>query len=173
MILVAVGTARGGFDALGEAADRAAGRLGLEGFAQIGDGRVVPRRLAWRRFLPREELRGMLARRPLLVTHGGMGLLGEGMRAGCRIVAVPRRGPTTAAHPSNDQRAFLEALARIHPITVCPDPAALAGVLARMPPDDRRPVRYRLGSDVSRIVIEFLARGMPASADFTDRRALP
>ena len=168
-----MGTARGGFDALVEAADRAADRLGLRGFAQIGDGRTVPRRLAWRRFLPREELRRMLAGRPLLVTHGGMGLLGEGMRAGCRIVAVPRRGRTTAAHPSNDQRAFLEALARIHPIVLCPEPAALGEVLARLAADRGAAVSYRLGSNVSRIVADFLRKGMAPRADFTDRSALP
>ncbi len=174
MILVTVGTAKGGFDTLVEGADRAAEALGLEGLAQIGDGGFRPRRLAWRRFLPPAELRALLERRPLLVTHGGMGLLGEGMRAGCRIVAVPRRRPTTAAHPSNDQRAFLEALARIHPILLCPEPDELVRVLARIGDGDATPVAYRLGSNVSRIVTDFLARGMPAAAaDFTDRRSLP
>ncbi len=172
-MLVTVGTARGGFDALVEAADRAAAELGLEGLAQIGDGRLRPRRLAWRRFLPRAELWRLLARRPLVVTHGGMGLLGEAMRAGCRIVAVPRREPTTAAHPSNDQRAFLASLARLQPITVCRDPALLRDTLERVAAQAGDPVTYRLGSNVSRIVVEYLARGIPPGAAFTDRGTLP
>jgi len=173
VILVTVGTARGGFDALVEAADRAAARLELEGLAQIGSGAVRPRRLAWRRFLPHAELQEMLGRRPLLITHGGMGLLGEAMRAGCRIIAVPRRGPTTAAHPSNDQRAFLEALAGRFPITLCPEPARLSEVLERLRGQGSAPVEYRLGSDVSRILVDFLAKGVSSRADFTDPSALP
>jgi len=173
VILVTVGTARGGFDALVEAADRAAARLELEGLAQIGSGAVRPRRLAWRRFLPHAELQEILRRRPLLITHGGMGLLGEAMRAGCRIIAVPRRGPTTAAHPSNDQRAFLEALAGSFPITLCPEPARLSEVLERVHGERSAPIRYMLGSDVPRIVVDFLASGLPGRAGFTDAPVVP
>ncbi len=173
MILVTVGTARGGFDALVEAADAAAAKLGMEGLAQIGTGAVRPRWLAWRRFLPPRELQEVLSRRPLLITHGGMGLLGEAMRAGCRIIAVPRRGPTTAAHPSNDQTAFLEALAGRHPIVLCRDPSRLTEVLTRLRGDESAAVDYRLGSDIPRIVVDFLTRDMQSSADFTDSSALP
>ncbi len=168
-LLVLTGTAFWGFDELVAAADRAAARLGLPGLAQIGGGRVRPRHLDWVRFLPEAELRARLARRPLVVTHGGMGLLGDAMRAGCRIVAVPRRGPTRRRNPANDQTALLERLARLHPIRVCGEPEALEGVLAEVLRDPGPDPVYRLESDVPAIVRAFLAR---TAADAAPRRRL-
>ena len=80
------------------------------------------------------------------------------MRAGRPILAVPRKGPTTRDHPANDQRAFLRRLAQRHPgITVCEDPALLAGPLREVL--DRAPgmVTYDLRSDVPEPIGSFLA----------------
>jgi len=89
-----------------------------------------------------------------------MGILGEAMRAGRPVVAVPRRGATTADNPANDQAAFLERLARRHPLLrVCPDPGELQRHLAQVLEEtpDPGPVDYGLGSDVPRIIRGFLA----------------
>jgi len=155
-LFVAVGTAAGGFDALVEAADRAALRLGMTGLAQIGEGRFCPRQLRWRRFVAPDELAALLARRPLVVTHGGMGLLGDAMRAGCRIVAVPRARATSRRHPSNDQRAFLERLAQRYPIRLCRSPEALEEALAELALAAPAPIRYPLGSTVPQILRTYL-----------------
>lgn len=156
MILVSVGTFTNGFDALVAAADRAAGRLGIEGFAQIGHSAVIPRRLAFGRFLPHGELQARLRAARLVVCHGGAGIIGEAMRAGRAIIAVPRRGPTTAAHPANDQTAFVERLAALCPLRVCREPEDLAAHLeAALRELDRQPV-YPLGTDVPGRIAGFL-----------------
>jgi UDP-N-acetylglucosamine transferase subunit ALG13 len=155
-VLVAVGTFREGFDGLVEAADRAAVELDLVGLAQIGHGRYLPAVLAWRRFLPAAELRRRLAEARLVVCHGGMGILGDAMRAGRPIVAVPRRGATSAGHPANDQAALVERLARHHPIRICPSPAELTPVLRAALADAPCPVAYALDSDVPERIAAFL-----------------
>jgi UDP-N-acetylglucosamine transferase subunit ALG13 len=120
-ILVSVGTFVRGFDELVAAADAAAASLSLRGLAQIGHSSVVPKHLDSVRFLPEPTLRDPLRRAGVVVCHGGMGILGEAMRAGRPIVAVPRRGATTLGHPANDQAGFLERLAGRYPIRVCTD----------------------------------------------------
>lgn len=161
-VLVSVGTFVRGFDELVAAADAAAGALDLEGLAQIGHSSVIPRHLDCVRFLPEPTLRAFLRRAVVVVCHGGMGILGEAMRAGRPVVAVPRRGPTTADHPANDQGPFLERLARRYPLRVCPDPADLERHLALALDEAHEPVDYGLGSDVPRIVRGFLAAGAAA-----------
>lgn len=156
---MAVGTSPGGFDALVEAADRAAVAHALTGFAQIGSGSYEPRALACARFLPADQWRALLRERPLVVCHAGMGVIGDAMRAGCRIVAVPRSRPTGRSHLSNDQRAFLDALCGRYPIFRCDHPDSLPSVLGQLLPLADGPVDYERDSDVPHIVAAFLARG--------------
>ena len=87
MILVAVGTYIHGFDALVEAADGAVGELGLPGFAQIGHSRVIPRHLAWERFLPPSALAGrIVVSAPILMGHHFLvGVIAEFMSANPRV----------------------------------------------------------------------------------------
>lgn len=157
LILVSVGTFLRGFDALVAAADAAARTLCLAGLAQIGHSAVLPRHLDWVRFLPEPELRGRLSTARLVICHGGMGILGEAMRAGRPILAVPRCGPTTPGNPANDQRAFLQRLARLHPIEVCPSPAELQPHLARLLKALPERIDYDLACDVPTILSAFLA----------------
>lgn len=161
-LLVAVGTFENGFDALVAAADDAAERLGLEGFAQIGGSRVVPRRLVWTRWLPSDALLERIRAARVVILHGGVGLLGEAMRAGRPIVAVPRRGPTTTANPAGDQLAFLRRVAERYPIVLCEEPEEVAnGVETALagPPS----IAYPLGSDVPELVAAYL-RGHTSAA---------
>lgn len=163
-LLVAVGTFLHGFDELVAASDEAAEALDLDGFAQIGGSRVVPRRLAWERFLPAERLRRRIASARVVVCHGGIGILGEAMRAGRPIVAFPRRGPTSFEHPAGDQLPLLIKLAELHPIRLCERPSDLAEAL-RAALDGPEAIDYELGSDVPDIVAGFLGgghRGGPA-----------
>lgn len=158
MILVAVGTFIRGFDALVDAADGAALRLGLAGFAQIGHSIVEPRHLAWKRFLPPAGLRARIAAADLVVCHGGMGLVGEAMRAGKPIIIVPRRGSPTRASPAGDQTALARRLAALQPVRVCEEPDRLEAALqAALAPDAGRP-DYALGSDVPELIAGFLRR---------------
>lgn len=163
MILVAVGTFIRGFDELVAAADAAAGELGVPGFAQIGHSTVVPRHLAWERFLPPEALAARLAAARVVVCHGGIGLVGEAMRAGRPILIVPRRGRPTRASPAGDQTALARHLAERHRLRVAEDPMALRPILAEMLAQEPGPCRYELGSDAPLILARFLAASAPQS----------
>lgn len=158
-VLVSVGTFVRGFDELVEAADSAAASLRLTGLAQIGHSAVVPAHLDSVRFLPEPTLRELLRRARVVVCHGGMGILGEAMRARRPILAVPRRGPTTAGNPANDQSGFLDRLAARYPIRVCHEPRELERHLAAMLEDAPEAVDYGLGSDVPRLIRGFLTAG--------------
>ncbi len=158
-ILVSVGTFVRGFDELVAAADAAADSLSLRGLAQIGHSSVVPKHLDSVRFLPEPTLRDLLRRTRVVVCHGGMGILGEAMRAGRPIIAVPRRGATTAGNPANDQAGFLERLAARYPIRVCPEPRELERHLLEVLDDVPAAVDYGLVSNVPRIIRGFLAAG--------------
>jgi UDP-N-acetylglucosamine transferase subunit ALG13 len=157
MMLVAVGTYIHGFDELVGAADHAAASLGVGGFAQIGHSRVVPRHLAWERFLTADLLAQRLTAARVIVCHGGVGLLGEAMRAGKPIIAVPRRGRPTRDRPAGDQTELVRRLAERHPIAVCEHlrdlPALLRAELERGPATRS----YDLDSDVPQLVARFLA----------------
>jgi len=154
-LLVLTGTAHVGFDELVETADHAAARLGLSGLAQIAGGRYRPRHLAWVRLLSPDELHARLARRPLVVTHAGIGLVGDAMRAGCRIVAVPRLASRRPGAP-NDQTGFLARIVQEQPIHPCFDPRELPEVLERVLADPGPEPVYRLESNAPRILADFL-----------------
>lgn len=170
-LLVAVGTFLHGFDALVAAADDAAAVLDLGGLAQIGGSRVLPRRLEWVRFLPPQELRVRIARARVVVCHGGVGILGDAMRARRPIVAVPRRGPTSFDHPAGDQLPLLRRLAERYPIGLCERPEELCTAIARALAGPGE-IDYPLGSDVPEIVARFLAAaqgGGPAAGAVAGR----
>ncbi|MCB1883995.1 MAG: hypothetical protein KDG89_08375 [Geminicoccaceae bacterium] len=131
MILAAVGTFIKGFDELVAAADEAAFALALEGFAQIGHSSVRPRHLAYARFLDGKDLRERLDASRVLVCHGGMGLIGDGLRAGRHVVVLPRRGAIRRGHPANDQIAFCRRLAERFPIELCETAEGVQGAVAR------------------------------------------
>jgi UDP:flavonoid glycosyltransferase YjiC (YdhE family) len=170
VIFVGVGTFVHGFDELVEAADLAAARLEVGGFAQIGHSATLPRHLEHARFLPPDELARRLAASRVAVCHAGMGLIGDALRAGCRLVLLPRRGATTRAHPANDQTGFAERLARHLPLRLCREPweleAAIAAAVA-----DPGPAPAPPGSTVPLLLRRFLegraaaeAQSRPASS---------
>lgn len=162
MIFLSVGTFLKGFDALVDAADHACHRLGVPGFAQIGHSAVIPQHLQWQRFLAAEDMQRLMAGAELVVCHGGMGVIGDAMRAGRPILAVPRQGATSRDNPANDQRGFVERMARQYGIGVCEDLRLLGPTIARMLQGPRQ-VDYRLGSDVPMILGEWLRRTTPAT----------
>lgn len=157
MIFVSVGTFIKGFDTLVDAADHACHRLGLAGFAQIGHSTVIPQHLEWQRFLAAEDMARFLEACDLVVCHGGMGVIGDAMRAGRPVLAVPRQGATSRDNPANDQRGFVDRMARHYGIGVCEDPRLLAPAIARMLAGPRR-IDYPLGCDVPTILGDWLRR---------------
>lgn len=170
MIFVGVGTFAHGFDELVAGADRATAALGIAGFAQIGHSRVVPSHLAHARFLASAELAARLGQSEVAICHAGMGLIGDALRAGCRIVLVPRQGAISRRHPANDQRRFAERLATVLPLRVCADPADLVGAI-QAALDDPGPPPAPPPSTVPAILREFLRTGVKGPA--TPRQSRP
>ena len=168
MILVAVGTFIHGFDELVAAADGAAAELGLPGFAQIGHSRTVPAHLSWERFLPPAMLAARMARASLVICHGGIGIVGEAMRAGKPIIAMPRRGRPTRASPAGDQVALVRRLGERYGIGVCEEGQRLTELVRTQLAAGRPAPSYDLGSDVPALITRFLA---PAAAGQADQAA--
>jgi UDP:flavonoid glycosyltransferase YjiC (YdhE family) len=156
VILVAVGTFIHGFDELVAAADRAAAALGLSGFAQIGHSRVMPAQLAWDRFLPPAALAARMVAARVVICHGGVGLLGEAMRAGKPIIAMPRRGGASRSSPSGDQAALVRRLAERHRIHVCEGPDRMTAILADLRAAGWPGQRYDLGTDIPDLIVGYL-----------------
>lgn len=166
MIFVGVGTFIHGFDALVLGADRAAAILGIQGFAQIGHSSIVPQHLDHARFLPPAALQQRLEASRVAVCHAGMGLIGDALRARCRLILVPRQGATTRDHPANDQRAFAHRLAERLPLRLCLDPDDLASAIEAALAD-QTPALSPPESSVPALLRAFLAgptQSRPASS---------
>ncbi len=156
MIFLSVGTFVHGFDELVDAADIAAAELQIKGFAQIGHSGVQPRHLTWQRFMSQSEMRQSLDKARLVICHGGAGILGDAMRAGRPILAVPRRGATSKNHPANDQTEFVRLIAQHYGIRVCEDLARFTPALRHALSTTRAPQSYKVGSNIPQLIGTFL-----------------
>lgn len=103
-------------------------------------------------------MQAQLASKPLVICHGGMGIIGEALRAGCRIICVPRDRPTSRHHLSNDQRDFVQALAARLPIGVCLDLAKLPELLVQLSLEPSAAQAALPESDIPEILAAFLTR---------------
>lgn len=109
MIFVVTGTHTHGFDRLVQLADTVAPDTGQEWMAQIGASTYVPANMEWFRFCPTSEFSEYLERSATVVTHGGYTIV-EGVTAGKRVIAVPRRRAFGEALDDH-QVEFVESLA--------------------------------------------------------------
>jgi UDP-N-acetylglucosamine transferase subunit ALG13 len=119
------------FDRLvaGVAALKAAGLLPEEVWSQVGEG-ATPEGMMCVAAAPFDEMQARLQRADLLFTHGGTGSLVTGLRAGCRIVAMPR-DPGRREHYDDHQFEIVEAFAKRGLIQMALEPADLPQALAR------------------------------------------
>ena len=99
----------------------------------------------------------------VVICHGGIGLIGEAMRAGRPILVLPRRGRPTRESPAGDQGELVHRLAQRHPIRVCDRPEELTAALAALL-QDAPSFRYEIASDVPAILARYLATGDPHSS---------
>ncbi|HMM55704.1 MAG TPA: glycosyltransferase [Candidatus Desulfobacillus sp.] len=90
MIFVTVGSMMP-FDRLVAAADAWAAASGREAFAQIGEGRYLPRHMEYTRRLAPGAFAARLRVAELIVAHAGMGSVISALEAGKPIVVMPRR----------------------------------------------------------------------------------
>ena len=118
--------------------------------AQTGVGGIRPDGLVAVETMPFDQMQDLLGRADLLVCHGGTGSLITGLRAGCRVIAVPRQfdlgehyddhqseivaafGERGLIQAARDEMSFAEALkvARAAtPVSATTNPIALLSFL--------------------------------------------
>ena len=88
--MVLVGSNPSGWDALVKRVDDWAGAAGVNGLAQVGGSSYRPRHLRAERFIENHRLEELLHTTDLVVSHGGIGSIGDCLRHARRFVIVPR-----------------------------------------------------------------------------------
>lgn len=92
MLFVTVGSQKFQFDRLIRAVDSlfAIGTITGDAFAQIGVCTYIPFNMKSEPFLARERFRKILNDSEVVITHGGTGAIITAVKAGKRVIAVPR-----------------------------------------------------------------------------------
>lgn len=159
MIFVSVGTFIKGFDELILAMDEVCAQTGLEAFAQIGNSSVLPRYMEYERFLTADEIERRLQHARLIVCHGGLGIIGDAMRAQKPIVAVPRQNAVNSADmPSNNQMALVCRLKLQYGIEVCTDYHQLSQIVLGLLQQTNGHKCYNIGTNVPNLIVGFLEK---------------
>ncbi|GAM10717.1 hypothetical protein OR1_03010 [Geobacter sp. OR-1] len=91
MILVLVGTNPYCFERLVRAVDLYAEQSGEDLFVQLGHTAYIPRYASHRRFLEKSAVHEKILQSELVITQGGFGSIADCLRAGKKVVAVPRK----------------------------------------------------------------------------------
>lgn len=92
MIFVTVGTHRQGFNRLLEEVDRLVGNKKIKEriFVEIGNSNYAPKNCKYTRFLPHKKYEKMMASADIIITHGGLGSVIDGLKNKKRLIVVPR-----------------------------------------------------------------------------------
>jgi len=98
--------------------------------AQVGKGGLRPDGMEVRESLGFEEMLALLERANLVFCHGGTGSLITALRAGCRVVAMPRRA-ALGEHYDDHQREIVAAFAERGLIEVADEASDLETALDR------------------------------------------
>jgi UDP-N-acetylglucosamine transferase subunit ALG13 len=112
--VVLLGTNPYSFSRLAKAADAYAAQTGEEVFIQLGHTDYLPEKAKFNKFLARGELLVKIEGAEVVVTQGGCGSLADCLRAGKKVVAVPRK-PELGEAPDRQEELVreLERLGRL------------------------------------------------------------
>ncbi len=128
MIFVSVGSMLP-FDRLVEAMDTwAAANPAVEVFAQIGEGRFIPKTCRWERMIEPAEFDAKCLEAEVVVAHAGMGTILSTLQSRRPLVIMPRRADLRE-HTTDHQIATAERFGGRQGITVVEDATALWKVL--------------------------------------------
>lgn len=133
MILVTVGTQKFQFNRLLEAVDRLAeDRVIRESvLAQVGCSTYVPRNFRAVDFLTKEEMAAAMESCSLLITHSGVGTILAGLRAGKKIIVVPRK-KAFGEHVDDHQEQIAAKFEEMGYVRVCREIGELGSCYAGM-----------------------------------------
>jgi UDP-N-acetylglucosamine transferase subunit ALG13 len=117
------------FDRLVEAMDTwAAANPAVEVFAQIGEGRFIPKTCRWERMIEPAEFDAKCLAAEVVVAHAGMGTILSTLQSRRPLVIMPRRADLRE-HTTDHQIATAERFGGRQGITVVEDAQALWKVL--------------------------------------------
>lgn len=93
MIFLTLGTQKHPFDRLLTYIDHMISEEVIveEVFAQIGNSKYQPINYEWERFLDSVTFKEFINKSSLVITHGGTGSIVTAMKAGKKVIAVPRK----------------------------------------------------------------------------------
>lgn len=142
MVFVTVGSQKFQFDRLVRAVDELAAAGALDGpvFAQTGWCAYEPRFIEHVPFLDRDAFRERMAAADVVVTHAGTGAIVGALKAGKKVVAVPRLREC-GEHVDDHQREIVERFAGMGLIEPCMDVGGLADACRRARGRSYRPYR--------------------------------
>lgn len=157
MIFVSVGTYYKGFDSLISAMDSVCLELDISVFAQIGHSSVEPISMKWKRFIPFDEMISIMHDAELIVCHGGMGVLGDAIRSGTPIIAVPRAHVVTMKSTSNNQEALVDKLETMYGIVSCKNTDDLKHLIPKVISNSKKEGSRIIHCNISTLIAEYLA----------------
>lgn len=90
MIFVTVGTDRFQFNRLIQAVDEYCARENRQAFIQLGSSDYRPQHCQWTKFLPFEEVRSLVCKSSIIISHAGVGTIFTCITNGKMPLVAPR-----------------------------------------------------------------------------------
>ena len=142
MVFVTVGSQKFQFNRLIKAVDALAASGAVDGgaFAQTGACTYVPKDMGHEAFLDREGFQARMTACDTVITHGGTGAIIGAVKAGKKVIAVPRLAKF-GEHVDDHQKEIVTQFAEMGLIEPCMDPAELPEAYARVQAKDYLPYK--------------------------------
>lgn len=130
MIYVAVGTQKFQFNRLLSKMDKliADGLIDEEVFAQIGYSDYKPQNYRFKDFLSKDEYDTWVKKCDLLITHGGVATIMEGLQYNKPVIVVPRLSKYDE-HVDNHQIQIAEAFSSQNFVLMCDENADIGKII--------------------------------------------
>ncbi|MCD7808446.1 MAG: beta(1,3)galactosyltransferase EpsH [Erysipelotrichaceae bacterium] len=120
MIFVTVGSQKFQFDRLIKAIDQLIkeGKIKDKVFAQTGACKYIPKNYAYKPYLDRDEFNDFMNKSSIVITHGGTGAIVGALKAGKKVIAVPRLS-RYGEHVDDHQIQLIEEFVKCNFIMSC------------------------------------------------------
>ena len=153
MIYLTVGTFPAGFDRLVKAVDDLCFKYRVQCVAQISCGKYIPKHMSYNEFCSVEEQRKYIENSEFVITHGGIGAIGDIMRQGKPMIVFPRL-PEEAGH---DQMPVSKRLSDTYGFSLCENINDLNDVFKEMLGSSNSFIDYPLGSNIPNLISDYLS----------------
>jgi UDP-N-acetylglucosamine transferase subunit ALG13 len=152
VIYLTVGTFPVGFDRLVMAVDQLCAQHNVDCIAQISDGQYTPSHMSFKQFFSAEEQQRNIENSQFVISHGGLGIIGDILRQGKPLLVFPRL-PEEAAH---DQRPAVARLAEIHQFYCSNTEEELNQDFVTLLNQPEGVISYELDSNIPQLISQYL-----------------